>query len=52
MGDGYASIQRGGGLPVVGGGGWGQSDDTYMSAVTTQRKAFKYVMSSEPYRYT
>jgi hypothetical protein len=50
MGDGYAAIQRGGGLPVL--WGWGQSDDSYISAVTTQRKAFKYVMASGPYRYT
>jgi hypothetical protein len=27
MGEGYAAIHRGGGLPVVGGGG--QSDDSY-----------------------
>ncbi len=42
MGEGYAAIQRGGGLPVVGG----------RDSLMTHRKAFKYVMASEPYRYT
>ncbi len=49
MGEGYAAIQRGGGLPVVGGGG---SLMTHSAGSATQRKAFKYVMASEPYRYT
>ena len=42
--------REGGGMPVVGGG------DSLMThsagSVTTQRKALKYVMASEPYRYT
>jgi hypothetical protein len=38
----------GGGLPVVGGGG--QSDGSV--TVTTQSIALKYMMASEPYRYT
>ena len=38
-----------GGLPVVGGG---VSLMTHSAgSVTTHRKAFKYVMASEPYRY-
>jgi hypothetical protein len=42
--------REGGGLPAVGGGG---SLMTHSAGfVTTQRKAFKYVMASEPYRYT
>ncbi len=42
--------REGGGLPVGGGGG---SLMTHSGGyVTTQRKAFKYVMASEPYRYT
>jgi hypothetical protein len=41
--------REGGGLPVVGGGG---SQMTQAVSVTTQKKAFKYVMASEPYRYT
>jgi hypothetical protein len=49
MGEGYAAIQRGG-LPVVGGEG---SLMTHIAgSVITQRKAFKYVMASGPYRYT
>ncbi len=44
MGEGSAAIQRGGGLPVVGSG------DSLMNhsadSVTTQSKAFKYVMAS------
>jgi hypothetical protein len=48
MGVGYAAIQ-GGGLHVVGGG----SLVTHSAnSVTTQSIAFKYVMASEPYRYT
>ena len=39
-----------GGLPVVGGGG---SVMTHAAgSVTTQSIAFKYVVASEPYRYT
>ena len=50
MGEGYAAIPRGVGLPVVGGGG---SQMTHSAgSVTTQRIALKYVMASEPYRYT
>ncbi len=40
----------GGGLPVVGGGGSLMTHSA--GSVTTQRKAFKYVMASRPYRYT
>ncbi len=40
----------GGGLPVVGGGGSLMTHSA--GSVTTQIKAFKYVMASEPYRYT
>jgi hypothetical protein len=48
MGEGYAAIQQGGGLSVVGG-----SLVTHSAgSVTIQRKAFKYVMASEPYGYT
>jgi hypothetical protein len=42
--------REGGGLPVVGGGGSLMTHCT--GSVTTQRKVFKYVMASEPYRYT
>jgi hypothetical protein len=52
MGEGYAAIHRGGGLPVVGGGGWGQSDDHSAGPVTSQSIALKYVMASELYSYT
>ena len=46
MGEGYAAIHRGGGLPVVGGGG---SVVTHTAgSVTTQSKAFKYVMAFKP----
>ncbi len=42
--------REGGGLPV---GGGGCSLMTHSAgSVTTQRKAFKYVMAFEPYRYT
>jgi hypothetical protein len=42
--------REGGGLPVV---GVGCSLMTHSAgSVTTQKKAFKYVMPSEPYRYT
>ena len=41
---------KGGGLPLVGAGG---SLITYSAgSVTTQSIALKYVMASEPYRYT
>ncbi len=50
MGKGYAAMQRGGGLPAVGGGGSLMTHSA--GSVTTQRKAFKHVMASEPYRYT
>ncbi len=39
-----------GGLPVVGGGGSLMTHSA--GSVTTLSKAFKYVMASEPYRYT
>ncbi len=42
--------REGVGLPVVGGGGSLMTHSA--GSVTTQRKAFKYVMASEPYRYT
>ncbi len=42
--------REGGGLPVVWGGG---SLMTHCAgSVTIQRKSFKYVMASEPHRYT
>ncbi len=41
--------REGGGLPVVGGGGSLMTHSA--GSVTTRRKAFKYVMTSEPYRY-
>jgi hypothetical protein len=51
MGEGYAAIHWGGGLPVVGGGG--QSDDSQFWLCTTQSIALKRVMASKPYtRYT
>jgi hypothetical protein len=50
MGEGNAAIREGGGLPVVGGGGSLMTHGA--GSVTTQRKAFKPVMTSEPYRYT
>jgi hypothetical protein len=49
MVEGYAAIQRGGGLPVVGGGG-SLMTHSAGSVTTTQNIAFKYVMASEPYR--
>jgi len=49
MGDGYAAIQRRGGLPVS--RGRGQSDNSVTSSVTTQSIALKYVVDCEPYRY-
>jgi hypothetical protein len=42
--------REGGGLPVVGGGGSLMAHGA--GSVTTQRKAFKYVMAFEPYRNT
>jgi hypothetical protein len=50
MGEGYAAIQRGGGLPVVGDGDRRMTHSA--GSVTTQGIAFKFVMASEPYRYT
>jgi hypothetical protein len=44
MGEGYAAIQRGGGLLVV--GGWGNLMTHTAGSVSTQRKAFTYVMAS------
>jgi hypothetical protein len=42
MGEGYAAIHRGGGLPVVGGGGVGGSLVTHSAgSVTTQSIALK-----------
>ncbi len=49
MDEGYVAKQRGRGLPV----GGGVSLMTHSAgSVTTQGKAFNYVMASEPYRYT
>jgi hypothetical protein len=49
MGEGYAAIHRGVGLPVVG------DEDSLINhsagSVTTQSIALKKVMASEPYRY-
>jgi hypothetical protein len=39
MGEGYAAIHRGGGLPIVGGGG--QSDSHSAGSITTQSIALK-----------
>jgi hypothetical protein len=50
MGEGYAAIHRGGGLPVMGGGGSLMTHSA--GSVTTQSIALKLVMASEPYRYT
>ncbi len=50
MGEGYAAIHRGRGLPVVGGGGSLMTHS--VGSVTTQSTALEYVMASEPYRYT
>jgi hypothetical protein len=47
MGEGYSAIQRGRGLPVVGGGGSLMTHSD--GSVTTQ--SIKYVLASEPYRY-
>jgi hypothetical protein len=41
---------QGGGLPLVGGGGSLMTHSA--GSVTTQSIALKYVMASEPYRYT
>ncbi len=50
MGEGYAAIHRGGGLPVVGVGGSLMNHGT--GYVTSPSTALKYVMASEPDRYT
>ncbi len=50
MGEGYAAIHRGGGLPAVGGGGSLMTHSA--GSVTTQSIALKYVMASEPYKCT
>jgi hypothetical protein len=50
MGEGYTAIHIGGGLPVFGGGGSLMTHSA--GSVTTQSIALKYVMASEPYRYT
>jgi hypothetical protein len=50
MGEGFAAIQRRGGLPVIRGGGSLMTHGA--GSVTTQSVAFKYVMAFEPYRYT
>jgi len=50
MGESYAAM-RGRGLPVVGGGGCSLMNHREGS-VTTQSIALKYVMASEPYKYT
>jgi hypothetical protein len=49
MGEDYAAIQMGG-LSVLGGGGSLMIHST--GSVTTLSKAFKYVLASEPNRYT
>jgi hypothetical protein len=49
----YAAMHTecmGGGLPVVGDGGSLMTHSA--GSATTQSKAFKYMMASEPYRYT
>jgi hypothetical protein len=50
MCEGYAAIQGGGERPVVGGGVSMLSFSA--GSVPTQSIVFKYVMSSELYRYT
>ncbi len=50
MGEGYAAIDKGGRLPVVGGGGSLLTHGA--GSATTQSIALKYVIASEPYRYT
>jgi hypothetical protein len=50
MGEGYAATQIWGGLPVEGDGGSLMTHSA--GSVTTQSIALKYVMASEPYRYT
>jgi hypothetical protein len=44
MREGYAALQRGGGFPIVGGGGGLMTHSA--GSVTIQRIALKYVMSS------
>ncbi len=50
MGEGCAAIQMGGGLPSVGGGGSLMTQSA--GSFTPQNIVFKYVMASEPYRFT
>ncbi len=55
MDEGYAAIQKGRRAACRAGGVGGVGGSLMMlsaSSVTTQRKAFKYVMVSEQYRYT
>jgi hypothetical protein len=47
MGEGYPAIERGEGLPAVGGGG-SLMFPIVLVFVTTQSIAFKYVMASGP----
>jgi hypothetical protein len=47
MGEGYAAIQRGGGLPVEGVGGCLMTHNAGSVSI-----AFKSVMASETYRYS
>ncbi len=50
MGEGYAAIQRGGTAACS--GGWGQSDDLALLPPKGKHYVSKYVMASEPLRYT
>ncbi len=50
MDEGNAAIQSGGRAACSGGGGSLMTHSA--GSVITQKKAFKYVMASEPYRYT
>jgi hypothetical protein len=50
MGEGYAAIQMGGGQLVV--GDVSSLITQSASSVNTQNMALKYVMASEPYKYT
>ncbi len=50
MGEFYAAIQKEGRAAISEGGGSMMTHSA--GSVSTQRKAFKYVMASEPYRYT
>ncbi len=49
MGKGYAAHR---GVRATSSGGWGSPMTHSAGSVTTQSIAFKYVMASEPYRYT